>query len=216
MELHSPFSPELISICEQASVFQEMSLERHLRDTASSPESSILDKIGLLRTTFRALDLQDPKPQDNIFIQQLENERTIPVFENKYGSIETKKDFNIVRNRISREKSFKEEEEEEEVEEIEEEKLRSISLDEVAWHDTLDDCWLIIYDYVYDCTDFVKNHPGGQDILLEYAGRDATLAFIGTGHSKVAKQILERYLIGELPLSERIFRTPDGVRIVDF
>lgn len=127
------------------------------------------------------------------------------MLENKYGGVETKKDFNIVRNRISRGKKSREEEE----------NLRSISLDEIAWHDTPDDCWVAIYDYVYDCTDFVKNHPGGQDILLEYAGRDATLAFIGTGHSKVAKQILERYLIGELPLSERIFRTPGGVKIVD-
>lgn len=159
-----------------------------------------------MRSTFRALDLQDSKSKDGIFIQQLENERTIPVHENKKGSVETKKnDFKIVRNRIIRGKSHEEEK-----------KLRPISLDEVAWHDTIDDCWIVVYDYVYDCTDFVKNHPGGQDIILEYAGRDASLAFIGTGHSKVAKQILERYLIGELPISERIFRTPDGVKIVDF
>lgn len=90
-----------------------------------------------------------------------------------------------------------------------------ISLDEVAWHDTIDDCWLVICDYVYDCTDFLRSHPGGQDILVEYAGRDATLAFIGYGHSKGAKRILEKYLIGELPLSERIFRTENGIKIGD-
>ncbi|XP_066594321.1 uncharacterized protein [Prorops nasuta] len=92
------------------------------------------------------------------------------------------------------------------------EKVPIISLDEVAWHDTADDCWLVIYDYVYDCTQFLKNHPGGQDVLLEYAGRDATLAFIGTGHSKAARKILQTYLIGELPTSERIFRAPGGVK----
>lgn len=91
--------------------------------------------------------------------------------------------------------------------------LNAITLDEVAWHDTVDDCWLVIYDYVYDCTEFLNNHPGGLDVLLEYAGRDATLAFIGTGHSTTARRSLERYLIGELPPQERLFRIPGGVQL---
>ncbi|XP_046746751.1 cytochrome b5 type B isoform X2 [Diprion similis] len=94
--------------------------------------------------------------------------------------------------------------------------LRIISLDEIAWHDTPDDCWFAIYDYVYDCTSFIRDHPGGDDVLLEYAGRDATLAFIGTGHSKFARKSLERYLIGELPHSERIFRIADGVKVFGY
>ncbi|XP_046622236.1 uncharacterized protein LOC124306100 isoform X1 [Neodiprion virginianus] len=94
--------------------------------------------------------------------------------------------------------------------------LRIISLDEIAWHDTPDDCWFAIYDYVYDCTSFIGDHPGGDDVLLEYAGRDATLAFIGAGHSKFARKSLERYLIGELPHSERIFRIADGVKVFGY
>ncbi|KAL0119787.1 hypothetical protein PUN28_007910 [Cardiocondyla obscurior] len=93
---------------------------------------------------------------------------------------------------------------------------RTINLAEVAWHDTPDDCWLVIYDYVYDCTEFLKGHPGGQDVLLEYAGRDATLAFIGTGHSAVARATLERYKIGELPPKERLFRTSNGLKVSGF
>lgn len=91
--------------------------------------------------------------------------------------------------------------------------LRIISLDEIAWHDTPDDCWFAIYDYVYDCTPFIRDHPGGDDVLLEYAGRDATLAFIGAGHSKFAQKMLKKYLIGELPYSERIFRIPGGLKV---
>lgn len=94
--------------------------------------------------------------------------------------------------------------------------LPVISLSEVAWHDTADNCWLAIEDFVYDCTEFLDSHPGGADVLLEYAGRDATLAFIGTGHSHAARKSLERYLIGELPPVERIFRVPGGVKIADF
>lgn len=91
--------------------------------------------------------------------------------------------------------------------------LPTISLDEVAWHETSNDCWLVIHDYVYDCTKFLRIHPCGQEVLLEYAGRDATLAFIGAGHSAFARTTLDRYVIGELPPEERIYRTPNGVKI---
>lgn len=102
------------------------------------------------------------------------------------------------------------------VEKEESKELRTINMDEVAWHDTSDDCWVVVYDFVYDCTDFLRNHPGGSDVILEYAGRDATLAFIGTGHSRAARRSLGRYLIGELPPEERIFRVPDGVKVAGF
>lgn len=29
-----------------------------------------------------------------------------------------------------------------------------ITLEEVSWHDNYDDCWVVIYDRVYDITDF--------------------------------------------------------------
>lgn len=35
-------------------------------------------------------------------------------------------------------------------------KLKHISLDEVLYHDSSDDCWIIIYDRVYDVTDFLR------------------------------------------------------------
>lgn len=92
--------------------------------------------------------------------------------------------------------------------------LNIITLDEIARHDCDDDCWIAIYDFVYNCTNFIKKHPGGHEVLVEYAGRDATLAFIGSGHTKVAINLLENYLIGELPLCERLYRKPGGIQIV--
>lgn len=83
---------------------------------------------------------------------------------------------------------------------------KQITLDEVSYHDTITDCWIVLYDRVYDITDFLEMHPGGHDVLLEHAGRDATIAFIGTGHSKAAFESLKMYEIGELPLRERLYR----------
>ncbi|KAJ8983690.1 hypothetical protein NQ317_003480 [Molorchus minor] len=90
---------------------------------------------------------------------------------------------------------------------------RIITLEDISWHDTAKDCWIIIYDRVYDITDFLDEHPGGGDILLEYAGRDASIAFRGSGHSRQAVRSLERFCIGELPMHERIFRKPGGYRL---
>ncbi|KAG8038693.1 hypothetical protein G9C98_000248 [Cotesia typhae] len=92
--------------------------------------------------------------------------------------------------------------------------LKTITLEELSWHDTIDDCWIAIYDYVYDCTEFIIKHPGGGDVLCEYAGRDGTIPFISTGHSKSAVNLLDKYLIGELPPNERLFRSENGVKVI--
>ena len=82
---------------------------------------------------------------------------------------------------------------------------RVIPLDTVAWHDNCDDCWIVLYDRVYDITQFLRDHPGGEEILLEYAGRDATLAFRGIGHDATILRSLQPHLVGVLPESERIW-----------
>ncbi|XP_032666966.1 nitrate reductase [NADH] 2-like isoform X2 [Odontomachus brunneus] len=171
-----------------------MSLDRQ-RGQKRSPLTSKLrthSNMDLLSPAFRSLELGDVKaPKENFL--QIERDNVL----------EDKSDDDNARDQIRRFKSSRKKSRDE---------LRTIDLDEVAWHDTPDNCWVVIYDYVYDCTEFLKSHPGGHDVLLEYAGRDATLAFIGTGHSAVARKILERYIIGELPPEERIFRIPDGVK----
>lgn len=34
--------------------------------------------------------------------------------------------------------------------------LPEITLSEVAFHDSIDDCWVVIYDRVYNVTDFLR------------------------------------------------------------
>ncbi|CAH2067158.1 unnamed protein product, partial [Iphiclides podalirius] len=94
-------------------------------------------------------------------------------------------------------------------------KDRILTLAEVSQHDTPQDCWVVIYDRVYDISTFLDEHPGGADIMLEYAGRDASTAFRSSGHSKMAAKALERFLVGELPMQERMYRRPGGMRLSD-
>lgn len=85
-------------------------------------------------------------------------------------------------------------------------KLPEYSLEQVADHSTPSDCWIVIYDKIYDITHFLQEHPGGEFILLEFAGRDATLAFRGTRHGPESYELLKKYLIAILPESQRIYQ----------
>ncbi|CEP18022.1 hypothetical protein [Parasitella parasitica] len=55
--------------------------------------------------------------------------------------------------------------------------MSTISPQEVAKHNTKNDLWVIIHGKVYDLTKFLPEHPGGQKIIMKYAGKDATSAF---------------------------------------
>lgn len=49
--------------------------------------------------------------------------------------------------------------------------------EEVAKHNTKDDCWVIVDGQVLDVTSFLSEHPGGEKAILLYAGKDATEEF---------------------------------------
>lgn len=74
--------------------------------------------------------------------------------------------------------------------------------EEVAAHNTWEDddksVWVVYGEYVYDVTKFIEDHPGGEEVVLDCAGDDMTVAFDNMGHSENAKKILEEYLIGKL------------------
>ena len=52
-----------------------------------------------------------------------------------------------------------------------------ISLNELALHNTPDDCWVAIHGNVYDLTVYAKRHPGGPEWVTDLAGTDGTDAY---------------------------------------
>ncbi|MCI4383121.1 hypothetical protein PGIGA_G00022610 [Pangasianodon gigas] len=85
--------------------------------------------------------------------------------------------------------------------------------DEVQAHNMSKDTWLIIHDKVYDITGFLEEHPGGEEVLLEQAGSDATESFEDVGHSTDAREMLQQYYIGELHEDDRKKETKKEVYI---
>lgn len=85
---------------------------------------------------------------------------------------------------------------------------KTFSKKEIILHNTKEDCWVILFNQVYDISDFVKKHPGGAEILLSRAGEDAS-SFFQTRHGINSPYLkhLEKYKIGELSIEERVSKS---------
>ncbi|ESZ91097.1 hypothetical protein SBOR_8530 [Sclerotinia borealis F-4128] len=75
---------------------------------------------------------------------------------------------------------------------------KQFSLSEIQKHNTKSDLWLIIHHNVYDVTNYLEDHPGGAESLLEVGGQDSTALFEDVGHSADARETMESFLIGRL------------------
>ncbi|CAF4721972.1 unnamed protein product, partial [Rotaria magnacalcarata] len=47
-------------------------------------------------------------------------------------------------------------------------------------------------------TKFIDEHPGGEEVLKEQQGRDASSAFEDVGHSSDAREQMKQFEIAEL------------------
>jgi predicted heme/steroid binding protein len=54
---------------------------------------------------------------------------------------------------------------------------KAFSLEEIAKHNTKEDCWVAVNGMALNVTEFLENHPGGPKAILLYAGKDATEEF---------------------------------------
>jgi hypothetical protein len=51
---------------------------------------------------------------------------------------------------------------------------REITMEEVAKHNTKESIWIVVKGIVLDVTNWLDDHPGGPQALLNFMGRDAT------------------------------------------
>lgn len=65
------------------------------------------------------------------------------------------------------------------------------------------DAAIIIDNVVYDVTEFLDEHPGGMDVLLKNAGKDASESFHEVRHSEIAMDWRNKFVVGEVADEDR-------------
>lgn len=89
---------------------------------------------------------------------------------------------------------------------------------DVAKHNKQTDCWVTCNGKVYNVTEFIEDHPGGDDLILEYAGKDVTEIMadpLSHEHSKSAYGMLEDFRVGTLLASEAAIATANKAPLGD-
>jgi len=80
--------------------------------------------------------------------------------------------------------------------------LPEISMEQVAAHNTAEDCWMAIEGKVYDISAYIPEHPTPASVLTSWCGKEATEGMrtkgYGRDHSPTAWRMLDDYLVGEL------------------
>ncbi len=71
------------------------------------------------------------------------------------------------------------------------------TMEEVAKHNTKDDCYLVIKNNVYSVSSFISEHPGGPGKIISNCGQEVTGIFADI-HSNAAWDLLKNYKIGQL------------------
>lgn len=77
--------------------------------------------------------------------------------------------------------------------------LSGYTAEQIATHSGSSSCWSIIDGKVYDFTDWVWKHPGGEKSILRICGKDGSMMFHEQhGAGKRMQDVFVKYLIGEL------------------
>jgi len=91
------------------------------------------------------------------------------------------------------------------------EQLSLCSLSSLSLHRSPGDCWICIDGLIYDVTDFIKSHPGGQQVILDVAGTDASAEFEKAAHPEHVRDDMKQYLIARLGEEEKTEPEPESV-----
>lgn len=92
---------------------------------------------------------------------------------------------------------------------------KEISAAEVAEHNSKDSPWIIIDGYVYDVSEWQKDHPGGKRILQKNAGKDASKQFHKYHDVEtVMRKFGVKYRIGKLAPGDVVANKTSALELV--
>lgn len=84
-------------------------------------------------------------------------------------------------------------------------RVRLYTAEDVAAHTDIKSCWVSRNGKVYDVTGFLQDHPGGEDLILKFAGKDVGEIMKDAAeheHSESAYEMLDDFVVGRLGTGE--------------
>jgi 4-hydroxysphinganine ceramide fatty acyl 2-hydroxylase len=97
-------------------------------------------------------------------------------------------------------------------------RVRIVTAEDLAQHNNASSCWVSRHGKVYDVTSFLADHPGGDELVLQWAGKDVD-AVMGDKaeheHSDAAYDVLEEFYVARLGSGEQLV-SDDWVATDDF
>jgi len=75
---------------------------------------------------------------------------------------------------------------------------KEFSMDEVSKHNTKEDLWVVVKGVVLDVSDWLDEHPGGPQALMNFMGRDATEEFEMLHDDEVIPKYAASQVIGRV------------------
>ncbi|PVG00502.1 putative cytochrome b5 [Serendipita vermifera] len=83
-----------------------------------------------------------------------------------------------------------------------------VTYEEFAAHQQRDNLWILLHGKVYDVSKFLDEHPGGEEVIMAEAGKDATESFEDVGHSDEARGMLKDLLVGTFDGGDKLKAAP--------
>ena len=85
----------------------------------------------------------------------------------------------------------------------------SLTSAEVSKHNSVNDCWSVVNNQVYDLTSYVNSHPGGVRNIEQICGKDGSVLFKNQhGSQSRPNNVLSGFLLGSLTDSGSSLTTP--------
>jgi cytochrome b involved in lipid metabolism len=75
---------------------------------------------------------------------------------------------------------------------------KEFTMEEVAAHNKKEDVWVVVKGVVMDVTNFLEDHPGGVQAIINFAGRDATEEFAMLHDDEVIPKYAPATVIGRI------------------